>query len=284
MKRGAVASPVSIEVLDTGGFNITDFMSRADINYYCLYWDKLVIPASNEVYFPVPGEDELLKLGVVERPLIKIGNNSDNYAHVYPVEQVRIFEGLQSKGDDYYWSLHQTGNDLVLPSKGEEKRRNLQLELLNALPVPSHVINPEKILEFKNKNSDSYLYFHNYLDELYSDVAFAPDEPLFQKKAYQNFKGALADLNKISEIQEDFIWQRYNLKLSMPNSNDFAQIVLGALTAVADTSNPYITSLGLLSAGIGFIKVQDKYEHILNKNDAEANLIYLANAYKEKII
>ncbi|WP_313626234.1 DUF6236 family protein [Kosakonia sp.] len=283
MKRGVVASPVSIEVLDTGGFRTTGGLSRADVNYYSLYWDKVVIPGSREIYFSLEEEESLLRLGVVERPRVSIGMNTDNYVHAFPIQQLRIYEELQSKVGEYNWYLHQIGNKLALPFT-EDKLRNLQFELFNALPVPDGNVKPEEILEFKYKNADYFISFHNYLDELYADVAYAPDEPLFQKKAYDKFNTALADINTISEINKKFFWQRYNLKIEMPNSKEFVATVLGALTAAADTSNPLVTSLGLLTAGVGLIKINDKYEKTLKSTNDEANLVYLAEAYKHNIL
>ncbi|EAT0589981.1 hypothetical protein ITK20_001747 [Salmonella enterica] len=284
MKRGVVASPINIQLIETGGFRTTGGLSRTDINYYSLYWDKVVIPGSKEIYFKLAGEEELLSLGVIERPIVSIGSNSDNYAITFPFQQLHIYSELQKSMSDYHWVLHQIGSNLAFPTATDDRLKNLQFELYNALPVPSSDVHPADILEFKQKNLDAFTHFHNYLDELYKNVAYAPDEPLFQKKAFKEFKKSIKDINKISELQRGFVFNRYDLKVEIPNSKDLVTTVIGALISISDTSNPLSTGLGLLAAGIGFIKVTDKHKTILKSSNKDSNLMFLAKAYSNDIL
>lgn len=285
MKRGVVASPMLVEVTANGGFRTAGGLSIADLNYYTLYWDKVVIPASVEIYFALCNEELLINLGVVERPLVTIGYNVDLYPKEYPKQQVKVFDKLQKNQDsDYGWVLHQIGNSFVLPDTIAERKRVLRLELINALPIPDQKVHPEEILEFKRKYYDEFHAFHELLDELYTDVAYAPDEPLLQKKAYETFRSNILDINKISETKSEWFFQRYNIMLNMPTKDELINVVLGALISAADTSNPYITGLGILQTAKGFIKVNDKYEDLIRGGDKNKNFLYLANAFKEGIL
>lgn len=283
MKRGVVASPMGFEVLAGGGFMQTTGLSETDLNYYSLYWDEIIIPGSKEFRYVLPNEEELIKLGVITRPLFSTGYNTDLYPTQFPAQQLRIFEEMQRDNLDCLYVLHQIGVNLNLPTSKHDDFRNLQFELFNALPVPSKYVRPEQVLEFKTKHRDALNSLHNYLDELYENVASAPDEPLFKKKAYADFNDSLKNINRISEMHKGFSFDRYSMKLEMPNSKDFTTTVLGALTAIADVSNPLVTGLGLLTAGIGFVKVTDKYGEMLNSENKNANLLYLAELYKDRL-
>lgn len=285
MKRGVVASPMQVERTSNGGFMTVGGLSPTDLNYYTLYWDKTVIPGSREIYFQLHNEELLIKLGIIERPRVSVGVNSDLYPVEFPKQQVRIFDELQSDhGSDYVWVLHQIGGDFSLPDGIKERKRVLRLELINALPIPDENVNPEQVLEFKNRYQDEYKAFHEYLDELYQNVAYAPDEPLFQKKAYESFRNSIDDINKLSGIKKDWFFQRYNIKFNMPTKNELIDVVLGAMVAVADTSNPYVTGLGLMQTANGFVKLNDKYEDLIKGYDKTKNLLYLASAYKEGVL
>lgn len=284
MKRGVVASPVVTVVLPSGGFQTAQGLDVEDLNYYTLYWDKLVIPGSSEIYFRLPLEETLIDLGFLSRPRVSIGSNSNNYPAQFPKRQLEILNQLKIDEAQFDWNLHQIGDEYVGGAVISDEKRLLKIEMYDALPVPGKDIHPERILEFKNKYKDDYEAFHNYLDEMYKDVAFSPDEPLFKKRAYQRFRDGLDNINRISELNKDWFYERYNLSLEMPAANDIVDIVLGAIISASDTDNPFITGLGLLQSAKGFLKISDKHAEILNSNDKEKNLLYLAKAYKQEII
>lgn len=284
VERCVVASPVMTEVLPTGGFQTSRGLNEEDLNYYTLFWDRLVIPGSREIYFQLPREDILIGLDFLSRPVVSIGFNSDQYPIEFPKRQVEILSKLRKDEPQRDWNLHQIGEEFIGGNGTSDRNTNLKLELFDALPVPGPHIHPEQILEFKHKYKVDYDAFHNYLDDLYKDVAYAPDEPLFQKKAYERFRNSLEDINRISEINKGWFLNRYNLSFEMPGSDDMVNIVLGAIISVSDTENPLVTGLGLLQAAKGFIKVSDKHAEILHSDDKESNLLYLARAYKKGVL
>ena len=53
-------------------------LNDSDINYYLLYWDKIVMPANDMFNFKIKNEEELLKTKILERPVVRIGNWTTN--------------------------------------------------------------------------------------------------------------------------------------------------------------------------------------------------------------
>jgi len=195
-----------------------------------------------------------------------------------------VFDSLQYTDKDIIWYLHQVGDKFLSSECPDRSKKSLQFELYNALPVPSENIHPEQIIEMKSRYADDYSAFHVYLDELYKDVAYAPDEPVFQKMAYERFRAKLKDINKISEIKKDWFFRRYNLKFAMPVSMDLANVVIGAAMAAADIDNPLTTGLGLLQTSLAFIKIQNKVDDLINSSNESSNLVFLAKACDEGVI
>ncbi|KJN12348.1 DUF6236 family protein [Enterobacter sichuanensis] len=199
MKRGVIAPP-AIFVKKGNGFQSDHYLGAREINYYCLYWDKIIIPESSGIiHYGVPIEERLIKLGVLERPQAEYGYDSESFVDDLTQAQVNLLNERNLADKDVIWLLHQIGHDLTLKDNGSAK--SARFELLNALPVPDYRTHPEQILEFKHKHYDEFGYLHNYIDELHKDVAYCPDEPVYQKESFKRLSKVIDDIDTISKLR-----------------------------------------------------------------------------------
>ena len=70
MDRGVIAAPGIIRPLERG-FVMERSISKEELRYYILYWDKVVIPGNNMVYIAVPEEAELIAAQAIVRPRVQ---------------------------------------------------------------------------------------------------------------------------------------------------------------------------------------------------------------------
>lgn len=69
MLRGVVCTPLELtKTADGSGFTTGSGLTKLDLNYFTLYWDKIVSPTSNFYHFCFSNEDDLIACGVLERP------------------------------------------------------------------------------------------------------------------------------------------------------------------------------------------------------------------------
>ncbi|WP_459567595.1 DUF6236 family protein, partial [Enterobacter asburiae] len=201
MKR-CVISPAMRLVQDEQGVRMNGGLKSEDINYYILFWDRIVVPSTQIVHRKLKNEDDLLGLGVISRPMLK-GLETDGLVSRYLSYQLELLDKYRSENKSEDWSLHQVGEDFVSLESSDKQHSDLRIEIFNALPIPSENVPLADILEFKERKKQQFIDFHEYLDELYKHIITSPDEPLFRAKegANKQVMSSQADsLIKISRI------------------------------------------------------------------------------------
>ncbi|MDA1065537.1 MAG: DUF6236 family protein [Verrucomicrobia bacterium] len=186
MKRGVIAQPGVIS-RHQGSFTLERSISKEEIGYLLLYWDQVVIPGNNLVYIGIPGENDPSVSDVLKRPLI---NFSGSYSGDMVTDAVLACQSIVAqnlfKDVDTDWSIHQYGDEFILPPDSSSKRDYLKASICSALPAPHEDVSYNEILEFKEKRMDELGRLHNLVDELYIDVLKSPDEDLAAKKVFLN--------------------------------------------------------------------------------------------------
>jgi hypothetical protein len=200
MDRGVIAAPDIIRPLEQG-FVMERSISKEELRYYILYWDKVVIPGNNLVYIAVPEEEELIASQAIVRPRVQFQGTYQGSQVTDAVLgcQTLVAERLvQDKTAD--WVLHQVGDSLALPPNFASQRDTIRVALANVLPVPDAEIPVHEILKFKQNRKDELTELHDSLDELYFEVLNSPDEGLATKKAVLRFQSAIQNIDKTSPI------------------------------------------------------------------------------------
>lgn len=154
MKRGIISNIGKITKVNNGVGIGFDF-SQNDFNYQILYWDKIVIPDNNLFGCTLPNEEELIKCGILHKPMVQFSsfstNNSDISYNPFIVAQSTVANELFKTEKDIDWTIHHMGEEVAIGYDLKQEFNSIKVELLNCLPVPNEKIHFEKILEFKEK-------------------------------------------------------------------------------------------------------------------------------------
>jgi len=284
MDRGVIAAPGIIKPFQNG-FIMERSISKEELRYYLLYWNKVVIPGNNLVYIGVPEEDILIACESISRPMIKFQGSfkGDQVTAALLACQGIVAEKLvQDKTVD--WVLHQIGESLILPAEFSSQQDAIRVALINALPVPDGEIPVHEILDFKQRRKDELIELHESIDELYFEILNSPDQDLSTKKSVFKFQSAIQNLDKASN--EKFKKTRkYNLsvELNVNGKDIMAGASAGALFGFF--SNVISIPLAsLLGAAIPLINIQFKSSYTFKPAKDNTKLSYISYASKENIV
>lgn len=284
MERGVIFTRSELIKIAGQGFRTGKAITRLDINYFLLYWDRLVSPTNNIVHFGLPCEDELISLGKLEVLKFSAKNMEDSfYCEFDALSQAKSLELMREKYKSTDWRIHSLNEELNFSDSDSVVKQTLRFDLCNLLPVPGPDVNLNEILEFKERRTDELIALHSYIDELYFEVINSGDFELSKAKAFDGFKRALADLNALNSQG----W-RSPIKFDISSSFEFDlnQMMTAATAGVAAINSEH--PLAMLSVGAvasvlgGFIKVTPKMQSVLK--DGNKNLAYLAKAKVEGVI
>ncbi|CAM8185623.1 DUF6236 family protein [Klebsiella pneumoniae] len=287
MKRGIVTPPGVFE-RKAGGFTLKRIISRLEINYFCLYWDKLVIPENGQMRFIPHITDELESCGMLSRFIFSPRVfSSDTYISELVNAQFYALDLLRSKESDTDWRIHQIGNDVIYrESEYIElvQRELIRIELLGVLPVPDGSVHLHDILEFKLRRNAELVALHYYCDELYLEILNSADPNLLRARNFSKLKKAVEDLDKINNE----VWQspvRFNLDISSEFDVSNIRAGFAALLGASQSPMPLTTAIigGVLSVAEGFVKLKVELRGVRKSNSVN-HIVYLSNARKEGII
>jgi hypothetical protein len=284
MDRGVIAAPGIIRPLEQG-FVMERSISKEELRYYILYWDKVVIPGNNLVYIGVPEEEELIASHAILRPRVQF---QGTYQGVQVTDailgcQALVAEKLvQDKSVD--WVLHQVGDSLALPPSFISQRDTIRVALTNVLPVPDADIPVQEILRFKQNRKDELTELHDSIDELYFEVLNSPDEGLASKKAVPRFQSAIQNIDKTSH--ERFRKTRkYDLSVELNlNGKD---IITGASAGalIGFFGGGFAIPIGaVLGALVPMIKINAKASYTFEPAKENTKLSYISRASRVDII
>ncbi|HBV8969002.1 TPA: hypothetical protein MD887_002600 [Klebsiella oxytoca] len=290
MIRGVVVSPATISKKD-GGIHHDHSLSTVEINYLCLYWDKISIPTNNIIHFGVSNEEILIDAGVLVRPeyvLKNFSTDQNDFNEFYIECQFDTLNKLRQRDLDTDWRANQIGNEIILPNDYGDQSEDvkfIRLELDQLLPVPGGDVHIHDILEFKQRRAAELTALHSYCDDLYLEVLSSADPNLTRARNYSRLRGAIEDLHKINKEG----WQspiRFSIDIS--SEFDLSHVRAGyvALCQALQSPQPLETvAIGsLISLLEGFVKIKPEVRSIRKRRDINENLIYLTNARKEGLI
>ena len=287
MKRGVIASASASVETSPGIFSFSSNINAEQMRYYALYWDKIVIPSNNLIYWGVPDEDILIPSGVITRPLVtfegkfdsKLINDASNTAQsIVAAEKIKAEPTTD-------WVIHQVGPALSLPEQFEIDSKIVKVNLVNSLPVPLAETSIYEILDFKSRRADQLAELHNYLDELYVEILSNPDPNLATRKIIDRLTIALKDINQIANEQ----WKvtkkfDFSAEININASNVAMSAASAAAAFTLYGSNPAVISMASLAGGIAsLVKVTAKISRTFEPAKDNLKLSYLAAAQGESL-
>ncbi len=285
MERGVVATPGIIHVRGSG-FTLERSLSPQELRYYALYWDKVVIPASNLVYIGIPEENTLIETGVVSRPRVQFRGSFSGaeVGNSFAIAQAEVGKKLIAEEPSVDWVLHQFGSSLAIPNQFSCELRTVRFELVNLLPVPSGDVPMPDVLEFKERRRDEFANLHKCLDEAYLEALRSPDPRLGSRIAVGNLREAIASLDAVSTES----WKRTTkYDFSAELNIELARIAQGAAAGAAfdffliAMTIPVGTIAGAI---VSAFKLSAKASSTFEPAQGRLKLSYLSHARNEHIL
>lgn len=288
MERGIITNSGRMIRQNTDCVTIQNSISNIDLNYYLLYWDKILMPTNNIIHVAVTNEKQLLKTGIFERPVVKFSNWSTNTKDgsydLFVIAQSIVANKIIPNDITTDWTLHQIGEQIVIGAEQRIDFNSIKVELINCLPVPSEEVNFQEILEFKENRASELIALHSSIDDLYFEILKSPDKDLQKKKCVSQLKLAIANIEKTSKERFNFL-SKYDFTTELNINGKDIVLGLGG-GAILDfyasgASIPIATILGGLSS---LVTIKASRTTSVEKAKSKLKLNYLADANKKKII
>ncbi|WP_157644373.1 DUF6236 family protein [Bradyrhizobium sp. WSM2793] len=228
-----------------GSFSFSGGIDPQDLRHGLLFWDQLVWPDSNYLSADGgPDEKFLEDVKILSRPRYTFTNTMKD-AEPIIAAQIQAFKELNGAKRGV-WDMCQYSAALLSRSDEAAKEGGIQVELLNAIPVPDKDVPLNEILEFKLKRNDEFLALRTEIDSLVETINLAKDSHAELQRKIAQIDTACADALKISSE-----W-----KFPVRLSNQKATFDLKPFEVIAGSLAGYLggTALGVSSAllaGIG---------------------------------
>lgn len=288
MKRGIITNPAKMDRNDSNSVSISGSISISDLNYYLLYWDKIVMPTNNIFHFAVNNEEELIKTKILERPRIAFSswstNSQDGSYDPFVIAQSIVANNLISTDKNFDWTIHQIGDGIAIGNEQKKEYNSIKVELLQCLPVPNEGVNFQEILNFKEKRSDELIQLHSNIDDLYLEILSSPDQDLKTRKIISELKNSIDNIDSVSKEKFKSI-SKYNLTTELNlNGKDLGVAIAGG--AIFDSyTNGFSLPIGTVVSGLlSLIKIKANRTTSVEKAKDKLKLSYLASANKKQII
>jgi hypothetical protein len=282
MIRGVIASSGVIQRGGPSEVSISSNISSEDMNYYLMYWDKIVIPTNNIIHVRVNNEKELIKNGILERPRIRFKEwSTSSKVDLFLVPQSIVANDLLENDKIIDWTVHQIGDHVEIADLQKKEFNSIKLDLVNCLPVPVGNVAFEDILKFKEKRIDEFGELRSTLDTLYFDILGSQDSDLQIKKNVDALKTAIENLNKSSK--EKFkISTKYDFSVQInPSGTDFGNaLALGAFVDVFSGTELFKYVLG----GLSIFRIKAEMSTSVKSAENKLKLSYLAKATNKNLI
>jgi hypothetical protein len=285
MTRGIIAAPGIISGYNNG-FKMERGLSGEEIRYYLLYWDKIVIPDNNLVSIGLPEQELLLESGLVSRPLVGFSGRFDGemIAQAIAEAQALTASRLFAAEPDTDWTVHQIGDVLSMPSRFLTKQPSVNVQLVNALPVPSENVPISEIIDFKDRRRAEFEALHQYIDEAYHAILVHSDPGIATREEMARIGRAVKNLDRVSTER----WKttkKYDLTAEL--SLDGNKMMTGA--ALASAFNFYaaggvmVSLAGVAGALASMIKIGAKTTVSFEAAKGNLKLSYLSMGHHEGI-
>lgn len=238
--RGLIISP-PIEMTSTHLTINTDVLDEQDLRTSLLYWDRLLYP-QNPIFRLGTNQDEefLITCGILKKPLYNVKSGGTD---IFLKAQTMALLDMQKK-EPGVWSLNSNKNTILVNSGLATKNSGLLLQLLNAVPVPSHDIPLAEILEFKQRRRDELLAFRAHFEAMANSIQNSSDSEQALQSRLEEIDKSCSDLVRTTRE-----WQ-YPIKLASVNASFNFDLPKAFTTAVSTWVASGQIELGLTSRAV----------------------------------
>lgn len=288
MERGIITP--AMEITSQGNsLSMTGGIPPEKLRYYLLYWDKIVLTDSNIFGTSLTDEFEILQnANVITKETARIGLNGtfngSDLANIHFQGLAKIASTLTTKNPGQ-WVIHQSGDQLIVPSNLSTELVTADFELSKCLPVPKQEIPIETVLNFKVRHSDELQALREVLDELYLEISKSADIPRSKIAQITRLEKAIKDLDAVAQQS----WgERLLASRKVSLDINYGNLGQGAVTAgIVGTSfsNPL---LGLIAGAAHTVISGMKFEvslssQLSSSSGKQIDLSYLSSLKNEDI-
>lgn len=288
MKRGIITNVGTLKRTSKDTVIFSHQLKDEDINYYSLYWDKIVIPFNNIFRVGINHQEDLLKAGVLITPEVRFpswsSNSGDASFDPFIVSQSIVANEYLTNDKSVDWTIHQLGDQIVIGNEQKREYNSIKVELANCLPVPNDEVNLNEIFEFKEKRKDELLSLHESIDEVYFEILSSVDRDLQTKKSIIILNQNIKNLQSVSKEKfKSLTKYNFTAELNISGKNISTGIAAGAL--IDFYSNGFTIPIAtILSGAASILNIKANRATSIEKAQNRMKLSYLAKASKKDII
>ncbi|MEG0259612.1 MAG: DUF6236 family protein [Lysinibacillus sp.] len=278
--RGIVINP-KFEILEEGVLLKTTHIEPEDLRKYLLFWDRIDFPSNNVIYLGDNVESQfLINAGIMQRTMHQLNGFSGNMEHLFADLQYKTFLD-NNKKEKGMWSIAQTSNQLILNPNDLIKKRAIEFELINCVPIPTVDVPLETILEFKTRRNDELLAFRNAIDKLYEEIINSLDDDRAKQRIFTEIQLNSNDLIRVmGESRIKMILQNIKAEFSL---TDLAKGIGAGIFATSVLDIPAVASVvGVSILSTVNVKVDDLFQP-KGITDELKPYAYLYHAHKQLI-
>lgn len=283
LERGIVA-PAGVMSINGTSMQIERSYLPEDIFYYSMYWDKIAIPSSSAFHMGLPFENELMTLGILDRPTMPTIGSVDIARHTHWTFGEIAKQKLKEDKSD--WIIHHMSGDPIYLPEHSTKKDVIRLKITNALPIPSAdgKFSLDDLLNFKHRRSSELEGLHTTMDRLLKKL-HSEEIDVIQKTELKRFEDAIQELDK-TVLERFKIYKKSDLEVNIELTGDallsLVHNIPAILTDLQSNQIPFYTMASSILSCVTFTK---KYGVTLNHhNHGDFNLEYISSARSENII
>jgi hypothetical protein len=154
---------------------------------------------------------------------------------------------VRNEEDPGSWALAQSSSQLMLPHDASEPARVLEVELFDALPVPTAEVPILRILDFKSQRGSELERLRSATDRLYLDALESTDRARASDRAVNQLRRAVGDMHRVlteSAIGSTMASAKVSLNTALPASGDTSA------TLPSGAGDPWRASLGMVAGAV----------------------------------
>lgn len=278
--RGIITSNTNNIYLD--GKTVARKLTKNDLMFYSLYWDKIVIPQGNFIMSPIPEEESYIKEGslVYHRPInARVSINTSKIDSYYLELFYKTFDFLKNERNDTDWTLYHNIENAFQPNANIVELNALRVRLNSVLPVPSTFVTADKVIEFREKNRDRLEALHNCIFDLYVSISNINEPDI--RSIYEQQKFNQLD-DAIKDYQSSFK-SIFKNPLFMPLTSDIniKDHAIGLSQMVVEQN---ISIKGVFDLSKSFLKIFSTKQSIPKSVSHETRFHYIGEAIQNGII
>jgi len=255
VERGIVITP-NYRVLNGGrGIQLSGNVDPINLRKYLLFWDKIDYPVNNVIHYSGGSDiDFLVQEGIAKSTEVRFQKmEAHENGLIFLASQMAAFDA-NNKVENQAWSIAQPTDVLLVPATLSKMQGCLEVELYEAIQIPTHVVPLQDILEFKQRRLPELISLRDTMDTIVDQIMGAQDIPKRKTKALNKLH---RDLNDFNRVMEETKFERVKRSLTAVATDPWFGVASTAALVkdyLPENYQPYVQSLNVAALGACALK------------------------------